>query len=105
MCACVVPLQFQRLEESLQATRDKLEESRELLKTNENGLFVAFSVHMLTSGLIVVVAPVIGWLNKQINEQMMGGRVPPAGPASLPFSTIRHSSPLTSAPHMVMTSF
>ncbi|CAI8034300.1 Spindle assembly abnormal protein 6 homolog [Geodia barretti] len=72
--------EIQRLEESLQATRGKLEESRELLKTNEN---------------------VIGWLNKQINEQMMGGRVPPAGPASLPFSTIRHSSsPFTSAPHI-----
>ena len=44
---------------------------------------------------------VIGWLNKQINEQMMSGRVPPTGPASLPLSTIRHASPLTSAPHMV----
>lgn len=51
--------------------------------------------------LFVVVATVIGWLNKQINDQMLGGRVPPPGPASLPLSTIRHSSPLTSSPHMV----
>lgn len=30
--------QIQKLEETLQSTRDKLEESRELLKTNENGV-------------------------------------------------------------------
>lgn len=47
---------------------------------------------------------VIGWLNKQINEQqMLGGRLPMSvgsghgggGSNSLPLSTIRHSSPLT----------
>ena len=38
---------------------------------------------------------VIGWLNKQINEQMMGGVRGPVPSSSLPLSTIRHSSPLT----------
>ena len=33
----VLSVQIQRLEETVQSTRDKLEESRELLKTNENG--------------------------------------------------------------------
>ena len=56
---------------------------------------------LISHFLFVVVATVIGWLNKQINDQMLGGRVPPPGPTSLPLSTIRHSSPLTSAPHMV----
>lgn len=30
--------QIQKLEEAVQSTKDKLEESRELLKTNENGV-------------------------------------------------------------------
>lgn len=102
----------------MQNTRNKLEESRELLKTNENGLFVLsflsfsllsyifcypafFSLFFLFIHLISPSSPraVIGWLNKQINEQMMSGRVPlSSGPASLPLSTIRHSSsPLTTS--------
>ena len=45
---------------------------------------------------LVVATSVIGWLNKQINEQMLGGRGS-AFPGTLPLSAIRRSSPLTSA--------
>ena len=36
-------LQVRKLEESLESSRQKLEESRELLKTNENGRVCVFS--------------------------------------------------------------
>ena len=36
--------QIQRLEEMVQSTKDKLEESRELLKTNENGTYMYIQV-------------------------------------------------------------
>ena len=70
---------------------------------------------------MLIVVAVIGWLNKQINEQqMMGGRVPVGvvggvggggvgvgGSNSLPLSTIRHFSPLISTSahshHLVCT--
>ena len=37
--------QIQKLEESVQSLRGKLEESRELLKTNENGMCVCVCMH------------------------------------------------------------
>lgn len=107
--------QIQRLEEAVQSTRDKLEESRELLKTNENGVHMSVicsfihkfhvfgNTATIHSGFVhcamywFLDIAVIGWLNKQINEQMMGGGGRgPLAPNSLPLSTIRHSSPLTS---------
>eukprot|EP00795_Rhopilema_esculentum_P004119 gene4120-20301_t len=72
--------EVQKLLEELGDTKQKLEDSRELARTNEN---------------------VINWLNKQLNDQMLGpARFPPNDSTSLPLnSTASRISSIKQALH------
>ena len=89
-------VQIKKLNDNLQLTMQKLEESRQLLKTNENGqstctlqpsstayrrmhshisyIVLNSKVHQVGSSfnLLIICVSVINWLNRQVTENQLG---------------------------------
>ena len=66
---------MKKLNESLQTTLQKLEESKQLLKTNENGSLLHRALLIFNCFKLVMPSLVINWLNKQVTENQLGRSV------------------------------
>ena len=92
---------MKKLEESLEESKQKWEESQEQLKTNENGqstvhitvIMFDMILYLYFSSSHVCSLAVINWLNKQMNEQMLG-RGPAASVPGFPRTSTQPGVPV-----------